>query len=221
MRPLPKSLRRLTPDRLRHDRRLRALGLGLGVIPPREMHSVPDMDVLLGAAHGARRVMEIGVYEGASAVLLCARLAAGAELHLVDPFGAHRDALPAEWGASEWATRRAVARAQRQRGSGAPSVSWHVALSHELARSWQQELDLVFIDGDHSEEGCERDWRDWREFVAPGGHVVFHDARAGRPGGRGLPGPTAVVERIRAAPDPRWQIVAEADRTVAVRRFSR
>jgi predicted O-methyltransferase YrrM len=218
MRPLPKSLRRLTPERLRHDRRLRALGLGIGVIPPREMHSEADMDVLLGAAHGARRVVEIGVYEGASAVLFCARLAAGAELHLVDPFGAHPDALPAEWGASEWATRRAVARAQRLRGPGAPTVSWHTALSHELARSWEEQVDLVFIDGDHSEEGCERDWSDWRQFVRPGGHVVFHDARAGHPGGRGLPGPTAVVERIRTAPDPRWAIVAEADRTVAVRR---
>jgi predicted O-methyltransferase YrrM len=216
MRPLPKSLRRLSPDRVRHDRRLRALALALGLIPPRQMHSEEDMDVLLGAVHGAQRVVEIGVYEGASAVLLCARLAPGAELHLVDPFGARPDALPAEWGASEWATRRAVGRALRRRGPGAPNVSWHVALSHELAASWEREVELVFIDGDHSEQGCQRDWEDWREFVAPGGHVVFHDARSGRPGGRGLPGPTAVVERIRAGEAAGWEIVAEADRTVAV-----
>ena len=42
--------------------------------------------------------------------------------------------------------------------------------------------DLVFIDGDHSEAGCERDWSGWSGFVAVGGRVVFHDARAGEPG---------------------------------------
>jgi predicted O-methyltransferase YrrM len=215
---LPAQLRSLVPDRLRDDRRLRALAVGLGVIPPRRMHSTQDLELLLALAAGARRVVEIGVYEGASAVALCARLPAGSELHLIDPFGAHPDALPAEWGASEWATRRAVARTLRRRGPDAPRVDWHMALSHEVAASWSGELDLVFIDGDHSEAGCAQDWSMWRGFVAPGGHVVFHDARADRPGGRGLPGPTAVVARIRSEGRPGWQIVAEADRTVALRR---
>lgn len=236
---LPAYLRRLVPDRLRDDVRLRALAVGCGLIPPRTMHSAQDAAVLLAAARGARRVVEIGVYEGASAIALCGALRVDAELHLVDPFGRHPDALPAGWGATEWATRRAVARALRERnrdgggegrgagrGAGrgdgrgeAPSVHWHVCLSAELAARWRGEADLVFIDGDHSEAGCERDWAAWRGFVPPGGHVVFHDARADRPGGRGLPGPTAVVTRhFRGGGTPGWEIVAEADRTVAVRR---
>jgi predicted O-methyltransferase YrrM len=94
-----------------------------------------------------------------------------------------------------------------------------VALSHEVAGAWREQLDLVFIDGDHSEAGCERDWLSWREHVRAGGRVVFHDARADRPGGRGLPGPTAVVRRhLREPRDSGWEIVAEADRTVAARR---
>jgi hypothetical protein len=80
-------------------------------------------------------------------------------------------------------------------------------------------VDLVFIDGDHSREGCERDWAAWSGFVAPGGRVVFHDAREGEPGGRGLPGPSEVVrERFRGRGTDGWTIAAEADRTVAVRR---
>jgi predicted O-methyltransferase YrrM len=217
---LPAGLRRLTPDRLRDDVRLRALAVGTGLIPPRTMHSAEDASVLLGAARAARRVVEIGVYEGSSAVVLCQRLPAGAELHLVDPFGRHPDALPSGWGATEWATQRVVARARRRRGSDAPDVRWHPCLSAELAARWQGDVDLVFIDGDHSESGCELDWSQWHRFVSLGGHVVFHDARADRPDGRGLPGPTALVSRHfrSAAGAPGWEIVAEADRTVAVRR---
>jgi hypothetical protein len=96
-----------------------------------------------------------------------------------------------------------------------------VALSHDVARTWSLPVDLVFIDGDHSEAGCERDWLDWSPHVTPGGCVVFHDARADRAGGRGLPGPTAVVERHLRAPGaaPGWEIAEEADRTVVVRRL--
>ncbi len=219
MSPLPARLRGLTPDRLRDDPRLRALALGLGVIPPRAMHSDADVGLLLDAARGARRVVEIGVYEGGSALALCAALAPGTELHLVDPFGRRPDALPSGWGASERVTRRVVARAVRRRGAQAPRVRWHVALSHEVAASWSGEVDLVFVDGDHSETGCELDWSSWRDLVVDGGYVVFHDARAGLPGGRGLPGPTAVVSRrLRGGGTPGWEIVAEADRTVVARR---
>jgi predicted O-methyltransferase YrrM len=197
------------------------------------MHSAEDARVLLDAARGARRVVEIGVYEGSSAVLLCAALGPGAELHLIDPFGRCPDALPGGWAASEWATRRVVARASRQRGAGAPRVRWHIALSHEVAACWFDEVDLVFIDGDHSEAACELDWSCWHQFVPVGGRIVFHDARADRPDGRGLPGPTAVVGRhFRARGQSRsdqpgrerdqasWELLAEADRTVAVRRVA-
>ncbi len=220
---LPARLRRLTPARLRDDVRLRALAVGLGLIPPRTMHSAQDARVLLEAARGARRVVEIGVYEGSSALALCETLGPEAELHLVDPFGSHPDALPSGWGATEWAIRKVLARSQRRRGSDAPNVHWHVALSQELAGRWEGEVDIVFVDGDHSEAGCELDWSSWHRFVPVGGCVVFHDARGDQPGGRGLPGPTAIVARhFRSAGagattiTPDWKITAEADRTVVV-----
>jgi predicted O-methyltransferase YrrM len=216
---LPQTLRSFAPEQLRDDVRLRALAVGLGLIPPRTMHSDEDARVLLDAARGARRVVEIGVYEGASALTLQRILDADAELHLVDPFGRHPDALPNGWGATEWATRRMLARAGRHRAGDRPRICWHPALSSEVAAAWSQAIDLVFIDGDHSEAGCELDWLSWSPFVAAGGHVVFHDARADREGGRGLPGPTAVVARhLRGGSSAGWEIVAEADRTVAVQR---
>ena len=91
---LPKAIRRLAPDRLRDDVRLRSIFVGAGLIPPRTMHSEHDAAVLRATAAGRRRVVELGVYEGSSAVVLCEVLDPGAELHLVDPFGHHGWALP-------------------------------------------------------------------------------------------------------------------------------
>src|SRR5262245_33620280 len=163
------------------------------------MHSEDDAGVLRAMALGRRRVVEIGVYEGSSAVVLCEVLDPSAELHLIDPFGHHGWALPAGWGATEGASRRVVARAARRHDG--PRVTWHVDYSANVAAGWTGEADLVFIDGDHSEAGVRADWEDWHGFVAPGGAVVFHDARLTRDGGRGLPGPTAVVDGLFRGPD--------------------
>ncbi|HEX2086737.1 MAG TPA: class I SAM-dependent methyltransferase [Solirubrobacteraceae bacterium] len=215
---LPAALRRLVPDRVRDNVALRAVSVGLGIIPPRALHSDDDVELLARLARGASRVVEIGVYEGASAVVLCEVLGRGAELHLVDPFGEQPGALRRGWAATEWATRRAVGRACR--GGDAPAVVWHVGFSADVGRGWSAPVDLVFVDGDHLEPGVRLDWDVWHPFVVPGGHVLFHDARLGRPGGRGLPGPTAVVDRLFRgdAPVPGWEIAAEVDRMVAVRR---
>jgi predicted O-methyltransferase YrrM len=217
---LPKALRQAVPTHVRDDVRLRAVAVGAGLIPPRTMHSAQERELLQRLARGARRVVEIGVYEGSSAVALCAVLGPDAELHLIDPFGHHPTALPAGWGATERASRLVVARAARR---GGPRVTWHVALSEQVARGWSASADLVFVDGDHAEDATRLDWELWHEHVAPGGHLLFHDAREGRPGGRGLPGPTQVVDQLfrGAQPVPGWSIAAEVDRTVAVRKSIR
>jgi predicted O-methyltransferase YrrM len=208
-------VRSLVPDRVRDAPRLRALAVGAGVIPPRTMHSAAEAALLERLAAGRRRVVEIGVYEGSSAVVLCRALDPAAELHLIDPFGHHPDALRPGWGATEAATRRVVARAARD---GGPKVVWHVAFSADVARGWAAgPADLVFIDGDHSEAGVRTDWEQWSPLVAPGGVVLFHDARHGRPGGVGLEGPTAVVDgAVRGAAG--WEVVEEVDAAVAVQR---
>ena len=111
-----------------------------------------------------------------------------------------------------------VARAARRHDG--PRVIWHVDYSTRVAERWTGLADLVFIDGDHSEAGVQADWDAWHGHVAPGGVVAFHDARETQPGGRGLPGPTAVVDRLFRGPSPvaGWSILREDDRTVAVTR---
>jgi predicted O-methyltransferase YrrM len=207
---LPKIVRRSVPDNLRHSPRLRALALRAGLIPPRTMHSPAEAALLRELAQGRRRAVEIGVYEGSSALVLLDALPVDAELHLVEPFGKGMD-----WWepADEEAVMAVVRRAAR--GRAGPSVRWHVTTSEAAARDWNLGVDLVFIDGDHAEASCRLDWTVWHRFVEPGGVVAFHDARGGDPG------PTAVVERLfgpGGEGPPGWRISDERDTIVAVRR---
>src|SRR3954468_17193243 len=168
--PLPKAIRRLTPAGVRAAPRVRALAVGAGVIPPRALHSDGEAALLAELARGRRRVVEIGVFEGSSAIVLCDVLDPGAELHLVDPFGFRPTALREGAAATEWATRRAVERAAR-RWNG-PQLQWHVDFSASVAERWTLPADLVFIDGDHSEIGVTKDWELWHPFVVAGGAVL-------------------------------------------------
>lgn len=47
-----------------------------------------------------------------------------------------------------------------------------------------QKVDFLFIDGDHTESGVAADYRDYKEFVRPGGIIAFHDIIENQP----LPG---------------------------------
>jgi Methyltransferase domain len=221
--PLPKAIRRLTPDRIRHDVRLRALGVGSGLIPPRLMHTQPEADLLTELAATRRRAVEIGVYEGSSALVLARALPVDAVLHLIDPFVDSRG-LASGWRGTAWATRRVIERAVRERGG--PTLRWHIERSQETGRRWAEPVDLVFIDGDHALESCRLDWELFSRWVNPGGVVVFHDARQDKPGGEGLPGdggvpgPTTVVDELFREPGAiaGWTLHAELHTTVAVER---
>jgi hypothetical protein len=221
--PLPKAIRRLTPDRIRHDVRLRALGVGSGLIPPRLMHTRPEAELLAELAATRRTAVEIGVYEGSSALVLARALPVDAVLHLIDPFVDSRG-LAAGWRGTDWATRRVLERAVHDRGG--PTLRWHVERSEQAGRHWAAPVDLVFIDGDHTPETVRLDWELFSRWVPPGGVVVFHDAREGKPGGEGLPGeggvpgPTTLVDELFRGPGAidGWRIRAELHTTVAVER---
>jgi predicted O-methyltransferase YrrM len=217
--PLPQSIRSAIPNGVRDQPALRAIALALGLIPPRTMHSPAEASLLTQLAARSRRVVEIGVYEGSSAVVLCRALDADSDLHLIDPFVDESGwALPANWSTVPTAARLAVWRVARRSG---PRTKWHIARSQDVGRGWDSgDVDFVFIDGDHSPEGCREDWDVWHGHVRPGGAVAFHDARLGQPGGDGSPGPTVVVDELFRGPRAAsgWTISDEVDTLVVVTR---
>jgi predicted O-methyltransferase YrrM len=47
--------------------------------------------------------------------------------------------------------------------------------SAEAAAGWSAQIDMLFIDGDHTYEGVKADWERFSRFMNPFGIVVFHD----------------------------------------------
>src|ERR1700742_3820699 len=176
--PLPSSLRSRTPPAIKDHPSIRAVALATGVIPPRPMHTRAEADLLTTYAAQARRVVELGVYEGSSAVVFCAVLSPQAELHLVDPFtDENGSAMRAGWHGTPFASRLAVRRAAR----GWPQIQSQLGRRQALVGAW-------------AGGGA---WRVGPPHVRPGGTVAFHDARFGRHEGSSSPGPTAVVDALR------------------------
>jgi predicted O-methyltransferase YrrM len=58
------------------------------------------------------------------------------------------------------------------------------------------EIEVLFIDGDHSYEGARADFDRWSAFVRPGGHVLFHDAVDSDGYGNTYPGVTRAVAEV-------------------------
>ncbi|WP_425577687.1 class I SAM-dependent methyltransferase [Nocardia callitridis] len=150
---------------------------------------LPD-DEGLALYEAARRycragvVVEIGTYCGKSTILLGAAAREsgsvvftvdhhkGSEEHqpgweyhdtsLVDPVTGRFDTV------TEF--RRNIVRAELTE-----TVLAVVGRSATVARFWSAPIDLLFIDGGHTEEAAQRDYAGWAQHVGVGGALAIHD----------------------------------------------
>ena len=153
------------------------LRLAYTVRPPREAFAIPGYlrDIegrflywLAGRVPPGGRALEVGSFKGRSSVFISAGLPRDARLACVDtwrndamPYDASADALPEfERNVSPYRHRIDILRGR----------------SAEVAGTWKEPVDLLFIDGDHSYEGCRDDIIAWRPFVKAGGMIAFHDS---------------------------------------------
>jgi predicted O-methyltransferase YrrM len=183
----------------------------LGLRPIFAQHSRAEHAALLRWSVGRRRIVEIGVAEGASACALREAMPSDGTLTLIDPFHLSRfRALNALQRAAHSAVRR----------FGSSRVVWIKQFSYQAVKEWNEPIDLLFIDGDHEKSAVHQDWTDWSRFVVPGGLALFHDARV-FDGGWPAPndGPVcAVNELFRGGQTAGWRIVDEVDSLVVVER---
>lgn len=124
--------------------------------------------------------VEVGVFRGG----LSWRLLAAREdltLHMVDAWGLNVSEAfrasgdyHAESGVSEHEDARSVATRITSFANDRRHI--HHGLSADLAMQFRdQSLDFVFIDGDHSYEGCKQDIEAWWPKIRAGGWLCGHD----------------------------------------------
>lgn len=133
-----------------------------------------------------RTVVEIGRFRGGSTFLIASALREGV-VHSYD--------LERRQGRSGPDLDRQLIQAL-ERFDLIDRVQLHTADSR-TADPPQAAIDLLFIDGDHREEGVRADFAHWAPRLASRGHLLFHDAVAApdfvRPD---APGPTRVAAQV-------------------------
>jgi predicted O-methyltransferase YrrM len=206
--PQPRDGSRLykdpVPVRLRHP----VYGW-LGLRPILAQHTAAEHEAIRKWAAGKASLVEIGVAEGVSALAVREVMAENGKLYLIDPF--HLSRIPALN-----FMRRAAHRAVESCARG--TVIWIEKFSSDAALNWVAGIDLLLIDGDHSEAGVRRDWEQWNRFVVPGGIVLFHDARLFKDGWTTPEyGPLKLVDDLfRRHRLAGWTIVDQVDSIVVV-----
>lgn len=65
---------------------------------------------------------------------------------------------------------------------GVPGTHFTQGDSVEVAKAFNKEISVIFIDGDHSYEGCKRDIEAWYPKMKKGGVMLFHDCDESSPG---------------------------------------
>jgi predicted O-methyltransferase YrrM len=76
-----------------------------------------------------------------------------------------------------------------------------------------KKIDLLFIDGDHSETGLQKDIDGWLQYIKPGGYVLYHDYNSVAWGDV-----TKTVDR-NMNQSLEWQHVLTVDTLIAFRRI--
>lgn len=126
-----------------------------------------ERDCLSRHATGRRNLVEIGVMHGVTTALLRSVMSPEGVVTGIDRHPPGRLLVSFE----RLTAKREVAR--HSRGRAVLLRKW----SHEASRHWREPIDFLFIDGDHSWTGLERDWHDWTSHLVPGGLVALHDSR--------------------------------------------
>jgi predicted O-methyltransferase YrrM len=137
-------------------------------------------------------IVEIGSWKGKSTYCLAKGLKSG-KVCAIDPFDASGDAASASIYHQKKDKEPLIQQFKdnMEKLGVLDKIEILQGFSNDFVGKIPQ-IDFLFIDGDHSKEGCEFDFLSYAPYVKPGGYIALHDFYADR---KDL-GPTWVVENI-------------------------
>jgi predicted O-methyltransferase YrrM len=155
---------------------------------------------LAGRGPQTGAIVEIGSFQGKSTVVLAhASKASGREkVVAIDPYNG---------GASQ------EFHDNLRRAEVADHVIPIVGTSDDVASSWTGRVRLLWVDGKHTFDQAQRDFRNWGPFVVEGGIVAFHDTYQ-------WPGVRQVID-TEVIPSDRFALIGTVDSIAAFRKVPR
>ena len=139
-----------------------------------EMISADEVQLLrdVAAAVDTGCVVEVGSYRGRSTIALSGAVRADVPIFAIEPHEAFTGVLGGQFGPED---RAGFFR--NMLSSGAYRNVRLVNLSSEVVTpGWDKPVSLLFLDGDHTYAGVQRDFTCWEPHLAPGATVVFDDS---------------------------------------------
>jgi len=158
------------------------------------------------AVEAGNTIVEIGCAYGGSTTVFLLNKAEGVQVYSIDPFVPDsKGGVQAGMDECRFAVVQALSRKQ-----GVEALDdWHLieGYSHDVVRSWEKRIDLLFIDGSHHYEDVRRDFEQWSRFLAADGRILIHDSRkdniaedpADEEFSRGWMGPTRLAEELKSS----------------------
>lgn len=138
-------------------------------------------------------VVEIGSWQGKSTYCILSGLNSG-KVYAIDPFNASGGE---DWNEDEYQQKARgidlleTFKTNVSKFLEAGRVEIRKGFSNEFNNEFEQ-IDFLFIDGDHSIKGCKEDYDLYSHKVSRGGYIAFHDYHPNRP----ELGPTHVIDEI-------------------------
>ena len=125
-----------------------------------------EMELIKKYAAQKKYVVEIGVYEAVNTVSIAKAISRHAVFFAIDPF------FKSKFGFCyyKWITQLNLL---RNRVSN--KVRLLEVFSYEAAKNIDSKIDFIFVDGDHSYEGIQKDWNLYSTKVVLGGYILLHD----------------------------------------------
>ena len=158
---------------------------------------------------GAKLIGEIGVFEGYNTREFAKNSPKDARVYAIDPF--FKGALGFSYG-------KIIARREWRRCKLQEKIVVVEGLSWDSHNSIPDNLDFLFIDGDHSFEGVARDFESYKSKIGKDGIIAFHDARTFDRGWTTSEwGPVKFVDSVIRT-NKEWEIVEETDSIVLIRK---
>jgi predicted O-methyltransferase YrrM len=169
-----------------------------------------ERNALAKYAAGAGLAVEIGVFEGVNTVIIGKALANGGRLFGIDPFFRGRLGI---------CYHKIIAELHLKRNGVAKSVGIIEKFSFDAVGDVPEKVDFIFIDGDHSYEGIDKDWKLYANLLKPGGIMALHDTSIIAADGDWVQGSVRYYNDV-IKHDNRFEWIATVDRMNVLRRKS-